>query len=78
MIDGTTGQNAVRQAEVFNEAVGVDALVITKCDSTAKGGMVYAIGKELNIPVWFVCTGEKYSDLKPFDKIAYTREFLGR
>ncbi|MDD5789597.1 MAG: signal recognition particle-docking protein FtsY [Spirochaetia bacterium] len=78
VIDGTTGQNAVRQAEVFNEAVGVDALVITKCDSTAKGGMVYAIGKELNIPVWFVCTGEKYSDLKPFDKIAYTREFLGR
>lgn len=78
VIDGTTGQNAVRQAEVFNEAVGVDALIITKYDSTAKGGMVYAIGKELNIPVWFVCTGEQYSDMKPFDKLAYTREFLGR
>ena len=78
VIDGTTGQNAVRQAEVFNDAVGVDAVIITKYDSTAKGGMIFAIGKELNIPVWFVCTGEKYSDIHPFEKKSYIKEFLGR
>ena len=78
VVDGTTGQNAVRQAEVFNDAVGVDAVIITKYDSTAKGGMIFAIGKELNIPVWFVCTGEKYSDIQPFEKDSYIKEFLGR
>ena len=78
VVDGTTGQNAVRQAEVFNDAVGVDAVIITKYDSTAKGGMIFAIGKELNIPVWFVCTGEKYSDIHPFEKDSYIKEFLGR
>ncbi len=77
VIDGTTGQNAVRQAEVFNEAVGVDALVITKYDSTAKGGMVFAIGNELKIPVWFVCTGEKYENIMPFDSENYIKDFLG-
>ena len=78
VVDGTTGQNAVRQAEVFNDAVGVDAVIITKYDSTAKGGMIFAIGKELNNPVWFVCTGEKYSDIHPFEKDSYIKEFLGR
>lgn len=78
VIDGTTGQNAVRQAEVFNEAVGVDALVITKYDSTAKGGMIFSIGKELGIPVWFVCTGEKYEDISPFNLQDYIEDFVGR
>lgn len=78
VIDGTTGQNAVRQAEVFNEAVGIDAVVITKYDSTAKGGMVFTIGKELGIPVAFVCTGEKYENIQKFNKEEYIREFLGR
>lgn len=77
VIDGTTGQNAVRQAEVFNEAVGIDAIVITKYDSTAKGGMVFTIGKELKIPIAFVCTGEKYQDIMKFDKESYIKEFLG-
>ncbi|WP_147644770.1 signal recognition particle-docking protein FtsY [Treponema pectinovorum] len=78
VIDGTTGQNAVRQAEIFNEAVGVDALVITKYDSTAKGGMIFSIGKELNIPVWFVCTGEKYQDIHLFNVEDYVKDFVGR
>ncbi len=77
VIDGTTGQNAVRQAEVFNEAVGVDALVLTKYDSTAKGGMIFAIGRELKIPVWFVCTGEKYENIRPFEPENYIKEFIG-
>ncbi|MCR5172294.1 MAG: signal recognition particle-docking protein FtsY [Treponema sp.] len=78
VIDGTTGQNAVRQAEVFNEAVGLDGLVITKYDSTAKGGMIYSIYNELKIPAAFVCTGEKYPDIKLFDPVEYTKTFLGR
>ncbi len=78
VIDGTTGQNAVRQAEVFNEAVGVDAIIITKYDSTAKGGMVFTIGKELGIPVAFVCTGEHYEDISPFDPDSYVKKFVGR
>ena len=60
VIDATTGQNAVRQAEVFHEAVGLDALVLTKYDSTAKGGEIITIGKELGIPVAYICTGEVF------------------
>jgi fused signal recognition particle receptor len=78
VIDGTTGQNAIRQAEVFNEAVGVDAVVITKYDSTAKGGMVFTIAKELGIPVWFVCTGEKYENIMKFNPEEYVKEFIGK
>lgn len=77
VIDSTTGQNALRQAEVFNEAVKVDALIMTKYDSTAKGGVAISIGRELNIPVAFVCTGEKYPDIESFDPEKYIDEFLG-
>ena len=78
VLDGTTGQNAVRQAEVFNEAVGLDAVVITKFDSTAKGGIVFTIGKELGIPVAFVCTGEKYENISSFEPEKYVKTFIGR
>ncbi len=77
VIDATTGQNALRQAEVFNEAVGVDAIVMTKYDSTAKGGVAISIGKELNLPIAYVCTGEKYENIKPFNAEKYIDEFLG-
>ena len=77
VVDATTGQNALRQAEVFNEAVGIDALILTKYDSTAKGGIAISIGKELGIPAAFVCTGEKYSDMSLFDSEKYISEFLG-
>lgn len=77
VIDGTTGQNALRQAEVFNEAVGVDAIVLTKYDSTAKGGVAISVGKELGIPVAFICTGETYKDIGVFDSDSYVNEFLG-
>ena len=76
VIDATTGQNAVRQAEVFNEAIGLDAIVLTKYDSTAKGGEIITIGKELGIPVAFVCTGEKYPDIEAFNPASYVRDFL--
>ncbi|MBE6353564.1 signal recognition particle-docking protein FtsY [Treponema sp.] len=76
VIDATTGQNAVRQAEVFHEAVGVDAVVITKYDSTAKGGEVVTIGKEFGIPVLFVCTGEKYENISGMNCEKYIDEFM--
>ena len=77
VLDSTTGQNALRQAEVFNEAVGVDAVILTKYDSTAKGGIAITIGKELNLPVAFICDGEKYENIAPFDAEKYADEFLG-
>ena len=77
VIDATTGQNALRQAEVFNEAVGVDAIIMTKYDSTAKGGVAISIGKELHIPIAYVCTGEKYADISEFKAEEYINEFLG-
>ncbi len=77
VLDATTGQNALRQAEVFNDAVGVDAIILTKYDSTAKGGVAVSVGKELNLPIAFICTGEKYGDIKPFSAEAYIDDFLG-
>ena len=77
VIDATTGQNALRQAEVFNEAVGIDAVVLTKYDSTAKGGIAVSLGRDLGIPLAFVCTGEKYGDIMPFDAESYVSDFLG-
>jgi fused signal recognition particle receptor len=67
VIDATTGQNALRQAEVFHEAVGVDSVILAKYDSTAKGGIVVPICRELGLPFSFVGTGEQPGDLVPFD-----------
>lgn len=77
VIDATTGQNALRQAEVFSESVKVDAIILTKYDSTARGGVAFSIGKELGIPVAFVCTGEKYENIQKFNPEEYTKEYLG-
>ena len=63
--------------EVFNEAVGLDALILTKYDSTAKGGVAITIGKELNLPIAYVCDGEKYEDIRKFDAEKYLNEFVG-
>ncbi|MCR4735388.1 MAG: signal recognition particle-docking protein FtsY [Treponema sp.] len=76
VIDATTGQNALRQVEVFNDAVGVDAVIMTKYDSTAKGGVAVTIGRELGIPVAFICTGEHYENIARFDSEAYIDDFL--
>ena len=67
----------MRQAEVFNEAVGIDAIIMTKYDSTAKGGVAVTIGRELKLPVAFICTGEHYEDIETFDAEKYIDEFLG-
>lgn len=67
VLDATTGQNALNQAQIFSDKTGVTGLVLTKLDSTAKGGIVIAIRKELSLPVKFVGLGEKVDDLQPFD-----------
>jgi len=76
VIDATTGQNALRQAEVFHEAIGVDSIVVAKYDSTAKGGIVVAIARELGIPFSFIGVGEKLDDLEPFDTESYLNRLL--
>jgi len=67
VVDATTGQNAIRQAKIFNEAVGVTGIALTKIDGTAKGGIVFAIKKELGIPVRLIGIGEAVDDLRDFD-----------
>jgi fused signal recognition particle receptor len=71
VLDGTTGQNALQQARRFKEAVGITGVIVTKLDSTARGGMVFSIGHDLGLPVRFVGIGERISDLVPFDPAAY-------
>jgi len=77
VVDATTGQNALRQAEAFSEAVKLDGLVLTKYDSSARGGVALAIARQLGIPTAFVCDGERYEDIRPFDPDGYLDEFLG-
>lgn len=67
VIDGTTGQNGIMQAQAFKEITNITGIVLTKLDGTAKGGIVLAIKEEVNIPVKFVGLGEKMTDLIPFD-----------
>ena len=71
VLDAPTGQNALIQATKFKEAVNVTGVVLTKLDGTAKGGMVFAIYKELGLPVRFIGTGEEITDLAPFDADAF-------
>ena len=72
VLDATTGQNAVSQARVFDEAVELDGIVLTKLDGTAKGGFVFSLSSELSLPVIFAGVGEKIDDLEAFD----SREFV--
>lgn len=66
VIDATTGQNAIAQAKMFNEAIGVDGIILTKLDGTAKGGIVIAIKNELSLPILYIGLGEKLDDLQEF------------
>jgi len=77
VLDATTGRNAFAQAEVFHSAVALDGVILTKYDSTAKGGVVFSLASELHLPVVYLCTGEKYEDIEIFDPKKYTREFTG-
>src|SRR6185436_17715489 len=73
VLDATTGQNGLAQAKAFHQAVGLTGIVLTKLDSTAKGGIVFAIEHDLGVPVRFVGVGEKAGDLLPFDPPAFVK-----
>jgi fused signal recognition particle receptor len=73
VLDASTGQNAIVQGRAFKEATGLDGLILAKLDGTAKGGVVFAIVDELEIPVLFVGTGEQLGDLSEFDPEAFVK-----
>ena len=66
VLDSTTGQNAVNQAKEFKNAADISGLILTKLDGTAKGGIVFSVKRELDIPVKFIGVGEGIDDMKPF------------
>ena len=67
VLDATTGQNAVQQAKIFNEAIDLTGIALTKLDGTAKGGVIISIANELNIPVKYIGIGERLEDLREFN-----------
>lgn len=76
VLDATTGQNALSQVDVFNEVVDIDGIILTKLDGTAKGGVVFAITNELEVPVVYVGVGEGIDDLELFDPESFVDEIL--
>ena len=77
VLDATTGRNALAQAEIFKDAVSPNGVILTKYDSSARGGTVFSLAEDLGLPVVFLCTGEKYGDIAPFDPRRYAEEFTG-
>ena len=77
VLDATTGQNAIAQAEIFHKVMGVTGIVLTKLDGTAKGGIVVGISHQLKIPVKFIGIGEKMDDLRPFDASDFVEAIFG-
>jgi fused signal recognition particle receptor len=73
VLDATTGQNAISQAEMFHKNLGVTGIILTKLDGTAKGGIVVGISRQLGIPVKYIGIGEKIDDLRPFDAKAFVK-----
>lgn len=76
VLDATTGQNALHQARSFNETTKVTGVILTKLDSSARGGMAFAIQKELHVPILFAGLGEKPEDLQPFDRVEFVDGIL--
>ena len=78
VLDATTGQNAMQQAKAFKDAVGVSGVILSKLDSSARGGMAFAIQRELGLPILFAGLGEKTEDLTLFDPDAFVQGILGK
>lgn len=76
ILDGTQGSSSINQAKIFNEMVGIDGIIITKLDGTAKGGSVLSIAHELQMPIYFIGTGEQPDDLIPFKANDYVNTIL--
>ena len=75
-MDATTGQNAILQARAFMDAIPIDGIILAKLDSSAKGGMAFAIQEELNLPILFAGLGEEDQDLEPFQPDAFVDGIL--
>ncbi len=78
VIDATTGQNALQQTRIFRESSGVDEVILTKLDGTAKGGVALAVAAQFGLPITFIGLGEKMEDLRPFNAHDFARALLGR
>jgi len=78
VVDATTGQNAVQQAKIFHEVVGLSGIVLTKLDGTAKGGIVFAIYRDLGIPIKLIGIGEKADDLRDFDANSFVQALFDK
>ncbi len=76
VVDATTGQNAIQQVKLFDEAVGLDGIIMTKLDGTSKGGILINIVHELNMPVRFIGVGEGIDDLMPFDSEEFAKSII--
>ncbi len=76
ILDGTQGSSAINQAKAFNDMIGIDGIIITKLDGTAKGGAILSIADELKIPIYYIGTGEKPEDLMKFDTKWYLNSIL--
>ena len=76
VLDATTGQNAISQAKLFNEEIGITGIVLTKLDGTAKGGIVIRIAKEMNIPIRYIGIGEGVDDLRVFKSEEFVNALL--
>jgi fused signal recognition particle receptor len=77
-VEAMLGQNSFSQAKLFHESTKLDGIVLTKMDGTAKGGIIFSIVQELNIPVAFLCFGEHINDLMLFDGKQYIQNLLGK
>ena len=77
VLDATTGQNAIQQATLFNEAIDVTGIFLAKLDGTAKGGIVVAIKRQIDIPVKFIGIGEQPEDIEPFDPAKFVEALIG-
>ena len=76
VLDATTGQNGLIQAQQFKEAAGITGIVLTKLDGTAKGGIVVAIARQMGLPVKYIGVGEGVDDLMPFDPDAFAKALI--
>lgn len=71
VLDASTGQNGLNQVQEFHQSLGISGIILTKLDGTAKGGIIFAIAKQFQLPIWFVGIGEKVDDLRPFQAQAF-------
>ena len=78
VLDASNGQNALVQAQQFHSEIGISGMILTKLDGTAKGGIVFALATKLKLPLRFICTGEKITDISPFNAEHFVTALLNQ